>query len=385
MAQDTQLVIPDDLKPADGRFGCGPSKVRPETLGALAAEGAAIMGTSHRQAPVKELVAEIRAGLSELFSAPEGYEVALGNGGATAFWDAASFGLVERRALHLSFGEFSQKFATVTADAPFLEDPVVVKADPGGAPGDEELEAALAGLDGDPVDVVAWAHNETSTGVMVPVLRPAGAGEALVLIDATSGAGGLPLDLSQADAYYFAPQKAFAADGGLWLAMLSPAAQERIAKIAASGRFTPAFLSLPIALENSLKDQTYNTPALASLFLLAEQVRWMLGLGGLDGCVARTRESSSHLYDWAERSSFATPFVAAPANRSLVVGTIDFDDTVDAKLLASTLRANSIVDVEPYRKLGRNQLRIGMFPAIDPSDVQALTASIDWVVERIAS
>ncbi len=381
----TELVIPGELKPADGRFGCGPSKVRPEALAGLASEGAAIMGTSHRQAPVKSLVGEIRAGLGELFSAPEGYEVALGNGGATAFWDAASFGLVERRSLHLSFGEFSQKFATVTSDAPFLKDPVVVKADPGSAPGAEELDAALAGIDGDPVDVVAWAHNETSTGVMAPVLRPAGAGDELVLIDATSGAGGLPVDLSQADAYYFAPQKAFAADGGLWLAMLSPAAQERIAKIAATGRFTPAFLSLPIALENSLKDQTYNTPALASLFLLVEQIRWMLGLGGLDACVARTRESSSHLYEWAERSSFATPFVSALANRSLVVGTIDFDDTVDAKLLASTLRANSIVDVEPYRKLGRNQLRIGMFPAIDPADVQALTASIDWVVERIAS
>lgn len=380
----TELVIPDELKPADGRFGCGPSKVRPESLAGLASEGAAIMGTSHRQAPVKSLVGEIRAGLGELFSTPEGYEVALGNGGATAFWDAASFGLIERRALHLSFGEFSQKFATVTSDAPFLQDPVVVKADPGAAPSTEELEAALAGLDGDPVDVLAWAHNETSTGVMTPVLRPKGAGDALVLIDATSGAGGLPVDIAEADAYYFAPQKAFAADGGLWLAMLSPAAQERIAKIAASSRFTPAFLSLPIALENSLKDQTYNTPALASLFLLVEQVRWMLGLGGLDACVARTRESSSHLYDWAERSSFATPFVMAPANRSLVVGTIDFDDTVNAKLLASTLRANGIVDVEPYRKLGRNQLRIGMFPAIDPSDVEALTASIDWVVERSA-
>jgi phosphoserine aminotransferase len=380
----TELAIPDELKPADGRFGCGPSKVRPEALAALASDGAALMGTSHRQAPVKGLVGEIRAGLRELFSAPEGYEVALGNGGATAFWDAASFGLVERRSLHLSFGEFSQKFATVTTDAPFLQDPVVVKADPGSAPSAEELEAALAGLDGDPVDVLAWAHNETSTGVMAPVLRPKGAAGALVLIDATSGAGGLPVDLAEADAYYFAPQKAFAADGGLWLAMLSPAAQERIAKIAATARFTPASLSLPIALENSLKDQTYNTPALASLFLLAEQVRWMLGLGGLGACVARTRESSSHLYDWAERSTFATPFVVAPANRSLVVGTIDFDDTVDAKLLASTLRANSIVDVEPYRKLGRNQLRVGTFPAVDPADVQALTACIDWVVERIS-
>jgi phosphoserine aminotransferase len=381
----TELVIPDELKPADGRFGCGPSKVRTQALAVLASDGAAIMGTSHRQAPVKGIVGEIRAGLSELFSAPEGYEVALGNGGATAFWDAASFGLVKHRTLHLAFGEFSQKFATVTADAPFLDDPVVVKAEPGSAPSAEELDAALAGIEGAPVDAIAWAHNETSTGVMTPVLRPLDAGEALVLIDATSGAGGLPVDLSQADAYYFAPQKSFAADGGLWLAMLSPAAQERIAAISATSRFTPAFLSLPIALENSLKDQTYNTPALASLLLLAEQIRWMLELGGLDGCVARTRESSSHLYEWAERSTFATPFVSAPANRSLVVGTIDFDDSVDAKLLASTLRANGIVDVEPYRKLGRNQLRIGMFPAIDPADVQALIACIDWVVERISA
>jgi phosphoserine aminotransferase len=383
-AQDTRLVIPQPLKPADGRFGCGPSKVRPEALTRLASEGAALMGTSHRQKPVKGLVAEIRAGLRELFSAPDGYEVVLGNGGATAFWDAASFGLVEHRALHLAFGEFSQKFATVTSEAPFLQEPAIVKAEPGSAPGAEQVEAALAGLDGD-VDAVAWAHNETSTGVMAPVLRPTGAGEALVLIDATSGAGGLPVDVSQADAYYFAPQKGFAGDGGLWIALLSPVAQERIAKIAATGRWTPAFLSLPIALENSLKDQTYNTPALATLFLLADQVRWMLGGGGLDWCVSRTTESSEHLYGWAERSAYATPFVVAPANRSLVVGTIDFEEAVDAKLLASTLRANGIVDVEPYRKLGRNQLRIGMFPAVEPADVQALTACIDWVVERIAT
>jgi phosphoserine aminotransferase len=400
-AQDIQLVVPDHLRPADGRFGCGPSKVRPEALARLAGEGAALMGTSHRQAPVKGLVGEIRAGLRELFSLPDGYEVALGNGGATAFWDAAAFGLVERRALHLSFGEFSQKFATVTAEAPFLADPLVVKAEPGGAPSAGELEAALAETGGEdgPVDAIAWAHNETSTGVMVPVLRPAGAlrdgaqaphsGEqacdALVLVDATSGAGGLPVDVSQTDAYYFAPQKSFAGDGGLWIALLSPAAKERIVKIAASKRFTPASLSLPIALENSTKDQTYNTPALATLFLLADQIRWMLGGGGLDWCVSRTTASSSHLYEWAERSQHATPFVTAPANRSLVVGTIDFEDTVDAKLLASTLRANGIVDVEPYRKLGRNQLRIGMFPAVEPSDIQALTASIDWIVERIAA
>jgi phosphoserine aminotransferase len=385
-AQDTQLVIPDQLKPADGRFGCGPSKVRPEALARLTGEGAALMGTSHRQKPVKGLVGEIRSGLRELFSVPEGYEVVLGNGGATAFWDAAAFGLVERRALHLSFGEFSQKFATVTSDAPFLADPLVVKAEPGSAPSEQELEAALAGVGNDDlVDAIAWAHNETSTGVMTPVLRPAGAGPALVLIDATSGAGGLPVDVSQADAYYFAPQKSFAGDGGLWIALLSPAAQERIAKIAASSRFTPASLSLPIALENSVKDQTYNTPALATLFLLADQIRWMLEGGGLGWCVSRTSASSSYLYQWAEGCEHATPFVTAPANRSLVVGTIDFEDTVDAKLLTSTLRANGIVDVEPYRKLGRNQLRIGMFPAVEPTDVQALTVCIDWIVERIAS
>jgi phosphoserine aminotransferase len=382
--QDTQLEIPAELKPADGRFGCGPSKVRPEALRHLASEGAALMGTSHRQKPVKGLVGEVRSGLAELFSLPDGYEVALGNGGATAFWDAASFGLVERRALHLAFGEFSQKFATVTSDAPFLEDPVVVKAEPGSAPGAEQVEAALAGVDGD-VDSIAWAHNETSTGVMAPVLRPAAAGEALVLIDATSGAGGLPVDVSQADAYYFAPQKCFAGDGGLWAALLSPASVERIARIEASKRFTPASLSLPIALENSLKDQTYNTPALATLFLLADQIRWMLDGGGLAWCVARSSESSTHLYEWAEQSQHATPFVTAPASRSLVVGTIDFDERVDAKLLASTLRANGIVDVEPYRKLGRNQLRVGMFPAVEPDDVRALTACIDWTVERIAS
>jgi phosphoserine aminotransferase len=381
----TQLVIPDGLKPADGRFGCGPSKVRPQALGALAEVGSALMGTSHRQKPVKSLVGEIRSGLRELFSLPDGYEVVLGNGGATAFWDAASFGLVERRALHLSFGEFSQKFATVTSEAPFLGQPTIVTAEPGSAPGPEQLEAALAGVSEDPVDAIAWAHNETSTGVMVPVLRPAEAGDALVLIDATSGAGGLPADVSQADAYYFAPQKGFAGDGGLWIALLSPAARERVARIAASGRWTPAFLSLPTALDNSTKDQTYNTPALATLFLLADQIRWMLDGGGLDWCVSRTTASSSHLYEWAEGGALASPFVAAPANRSLVVGTIDFDEPVDAKLLASTLRANGIVDVEPYRKLGRNQLRIGMFPAVEPADVQALTACIDWVVERIAA
>ncbi len=388
-AQHDQLTIPDRLKPADGRFGCGPSKVRPDALARLVSDGAALMGTSHRQKPVKGLVGEVRSGLRELFSLPAGYEVALGNGGATAFWDAAAFGLVERRALHLAFGEFSQKFATVTAEAPFLRDPRTIKAEPGTAPGSEELEAALVAAGGEgadgAVDAVAWAHNETSTGVMAPVLRPASAGDALVLIDATSGAGGLPVDVSQADAYYFAPQKCFAGDGGLWAVLLSPAALERIARIGSSGRFTPASLSLPIAIENSTKDQTYNTPAIATLFLLADQIRWMLEQGGLDWCVARATESSSHLYGWAERSDYATPFVGAPANRSLVVGTIDFDERIDAALLAKTLRANGIVDVEPYRKLGRNQLRVGMFPAVEPDDVRALTACVDWVVERMTA
>jgi phosphoserine aminotransferase len=382
--QTTNLLIPDGLKPSDGRFGCGPSKVRPQALARLAGEGAALMGTSHRQQPVKALVGEIRAGMRELFAAPDGYEVALGNGGATAFWDAAAFGLIERRALHLAYGEFSSKFATVTTGAPFLEDPVVVSADPGDAPDPAALDAATTDAE---VDVVTWAHNETSTGVMVPVIRPSAdrTGDALVLVDATSGAGGLPVRIDQTDAYYFAPQKSFAADGGLWIALLSPAAQERIAALDGGERWIPAFLSLQTALENSLKDQTYNTPAVATLFLLADEIRWMLDGGGLDWCVSRTTASSEHLYGWADRSGYATPFVTDPAKRSLVVGTIDFEDDVDAALVAKTLRANGIVDTEPYRKLGRNQLRIGMFPAIEPGDVQALTACIDWIVERISA
>ena len=374
-AATTSLIIPDELKPADGRFGCGPSKVRPEQLARLASDGAAVMGTSHRQKPVKELVGRVRGGLRELFSLPDGYEVVLGNGGTTAFWDAAALGLIERRALHLAFGEFSAKFAQVTGAAPFLDDPVVLRAEPGDAP-------EPAG-DFGAVDAIAWAHNETSTGVMVPVTRPAGAGDALVLIDATSGAGGLPVDISQADAYYFAPQKSFASDGGLWIALLSPAALARVEAIAGSDRWIPSFLSIATALENSVKDQTLNTPAVATLFLLADQIEWMLGNGGLDWCVRRTGESSASLYGWAEASQFATPFVADPAKRSLVVGTIDFDEAVDAAAVAATLRANGIVDTEPYRKLGRNQLRIGMFPAVEPADVQALTGCIDWVVERL--
>jgi phosphoserine aminotransferase len=371
----TTLEIPEHLRPRDGRFGSGPSKVRPEQLRHLADHGVAVMGTSHRQKPVKQVVARIRAGLSELFSLPDGYEVVLGNGGTTAFWDAAAFGLIRERAVHLAYGEFSQKFAKVTAGAPFLEDPIVLGAEPGDAPAPK----------GDPsADAIAWAHNETSTGVMVPVERPQDAGEALVVIDATSGAAGLPVDVRDSDVYYFAPQKGFASDGGLWLALMSPAAVERVGEIAGSGRWVPEFLSIATALENSRKDQTYNTPAVATLLLLADQLDWMLSNGGLDWCVARTRESSDHLYGWAERHALATPFVADPAKRSLVVGTIDFADSVDASAIAATLRANGIVDVEPYRKLGRNQLRVAMFPAVDPDDVRALTACIDWVLERLA-
>jgi len=369
----TSTLIPAELKPGDGRFGCGPSKVRPEALARLA-ERADLMGTSHRQAPVRDLVGRVRSGIAELLGLPDGYEVALGNGGTTAFWDAAAAWLVRERALHLVYGEFSRKFSGVTAGAPFLADPIVVEADPGDAPEPTSDPAA---------DAIAWAHNETSTGVMVEVRRPEGAGDALVLIDATSGAGGLPLDAFQADVYYFAPQKAFGADGGLWLAALSPAAIERIAELdGAADRWQPEFLSLATALENSRKNQTYNTPALATLLLLADQLEWMLAAGGLDWCVQRTGASSGHLYAWAEAADFASPFVADPAKRSLVVGTIDFDDSVDAAAVAKTLRTNGIVDVEPYRKLGRNQLRIGMFPAVEPTDVQALTACIDYVVER---
>ncbi len=366
--------IPAELKPADGRFGCGPSKVRPEALAALA-ERADLMGTSHRQAPVRDLVGRVRGGLAELFSLPDGYEVVLGNGGTTAFWDAAAAWLVRERALHLTYGEFSQKFAKATAAAPFLADPIVVEAEPGDAPAPTS----------DPgVDVLAWAHNETSTGVMVPVARPADAGDALVLIDATSGAAGLPVDLAEADAYYFAPQKGFAADGGLWLALLSPAAIARIEELdGASGRWQPGFLSLQTALDNSRKEQTYNTPALATLLLLADQIEWMLGNGGLEWCVRRTSDSSGRLYGWAGASDVATPFVSDPTKRSLVVGTIDFADSVDAAALAAALRANGIVDVEPYRKLGRNQLRVGMFPAVEPDDVEALTGCIDWVLENV--
>jgi phosphoserine aminotransferase len=369
------LQIPAELLPSDGRFGCGPSKVRPEQLAHIA-ESAQVMGTSHRQKPVKSIVGRIRAGLRDLFSLPDGYEVVLGVGGTTAFWDAAAAGLVRERSLHLTYGEFSSKFASVTKGAPFLADPVVVSADPGSAPEPTS----------DPsVDLIGWAHNETSTGVAVPVTRPSGSGDALVAVDATSGAGGLPVQISESDVYYFAPQKCFASDGGLWIAIMSPAAIERVEQIDTDrpgGRWIPEFLSLPTALDNSRKDQTYNTPAVATLLLLADQIEWMNAGGGLDWTTARTKDSSDRLYTWAEQSSFATPFVADPAHRSQVVGTVDFSDDVDAAAIASTLRANGVVDTEPYRKLGRNQLRVGMFPAVEPDDVTALTRCIDWVVEH---
>ncbi|MEO6712424.1 MAG: phosphoserine transaminase, partial [Mycobacteriales bacterium] len=359
-----EIVIPAELLPADGRFGCGPSKVRPEQLAGLAATGTSYLGTSHRQPGVRSVVGRVRASLRELFSLPEGYEVLLGNGGSTAFWDAATLGLISQRSEHLVFGEFSSKFAEAAAAAPFLVDPLVIKADPG--------TSAEAVAD-DSIDLYALTHNETSTGVMTTIARPSGA-SGLVVVDATSGAGALPIDPSQFDVYYFAPQKVFASDGGLWLALCSPAALERIESVKASGRWIPASLDLTIARTNSAADQTYNTPALATLFLLADQLDWILARGGLAWSTARVTESSSALYSWAEASAYAEPFVKDPASRSLVVGTIDFESSVDAAAVAKVLRANGIVDTEPYRKLGRNQLRIGMFPAVDPDDVRALIA-----------
>ncbi|HYQ67761.1 phosphoserine transaminase [Actinophytocola sp.] len=369
----TELVLPADIKPADGRFGSGPSKVRPEQLARLAAEGGALLGTSHRQKPVKSLVGRVRSGLRELFSLPEDYEVVLGNGGTTAFWDALAFGLVREQAQAFTFGEFSSKFAKAVT-TPYLKEPVVVKAEAGTAPEIAYAEGA---------DVVGWAHNETSTGVAVPVSRPSGSDSALVAIDATSAAAGLPVDAEDYDVYYFAPQKGFASDGGLWFALMSPVALERVAEIGANGRWVPEFLSLPTALENSLKDQTYNTPSIATLFLMADQLDWMLSNGGLPWTVGRSAESARRLYDWADASEFATPFVASPAHRSNVVATIDFAEGTDAAVIAKALRANGIVDVEPYRKLGRNQLRVATYPAVDPDDVTALTKCVDWLVERI--
>ena len=372
MTESAPLTLPAELLPKDGRFGSGPSKVRPEQVEYLASLGTTVLGTSHRQAPVKNLVGAVREGISELFSLPDGYEVILGNGGSTAFWDIAAFGLVRERAQHLSFGEFSSKFASVTSNAPFLGDSTVVKAEPG------SLAAPVAEAG---VDVYAWPHNETSTGVMAPVRRVQGADDdALVLIDATSGAGGLPVDITESDVYYFGPQKCFAADGGLWLAAFSPAALARVEEIAATGRWVPDFFSLPTAIDNSRKNQTYNTPAVGTLALLKAQLEWLNGQGGLEWAVKRTADSSGRLYDWAERTAYTTPYVANPEHRSQVVTTIDFADDVDASAIAKTLRANGVVDVEPYRKLGRNQLRVATFPAVEPDDVSALIACIEHIV-----
>jgi phosphoserine aminotransferase len=368
------IIIPSELKPVDGRFGCGPSKIRPEALAALSASGNSILGTSHRQKPVKNVVKRVREGLTSLFNLPEGYEVVLGNGGSTAFWDIATFGLIEERSQHLVFGEFSSKFAAASKEAPFLGEPTVIKSEPGSHP----LAVAEAGI-----DVYALTHNETSTGVAMPILRPAGTDGALVLVDATSAAGGLMVDAKDFDTYYFAPQKSFASDGGLWIAIMSPAAIARAEKIKASGRWVPAFFDLGIAIENSRLDQTYNTPALVTLMLLAEQVEWMNSNGGLSFAAGRSAKSSEILYSWAEKTSYTTPFVTDAAMRSKVVGTINFDDAIDATKIAAALRDNGIVDTEPYRKLGKNQLRIGMFPAVDPSDVEALTKCIDHVVAAL--
>jgi phosphoserine aminotransferase len=368
------IKIPSDLLPRDRRFGSGPSKVRTEAVAALQAAATSILGTSHRQPRVKSLVGRLRAGLTELWSLPAGYEVVLGNGGTTAFWDAATFGLIRRRSQHLSFGEFSSKFAQAAAAAPHLDTPEVVESAAGTHPWPRP----------DPeVDLYALTHNETSTGVMMDLRRPEGAGAALVAVDATSGAGGLRFDPTQVDAYYFAPQKGFAADGGLWLALLSPAAIERIGHIHATGRWTPAFLDLQIAVEQSRLDQTYNTPALATIILVLHQLEWMLEGGGLDFAAGRSERSAGILYGWAESTSYTTPFVAKPDERSNVVGTIDFDSSVEAAHVAAALRANGVVDTEPYRKLGRNQLRIAMFPAVDPEDVEALTRCIDHIVGRL--
>lgn len=370
----TEITIPSNLKPADGRFGCGPSKIRPEALAALASSGTSILGTSHRQKPVKNVVKGVREGLHSLFNLPEGYEVILGNGGSTAFWDIATLNLIENRSQHLVFGEFSSKFATASKEAPFLGEPSVIKSEPGSHP----TSVAEAGI-----DLYALTHNETSTGVSMPIIRPSNIGDALVVVDATSAAGGLMVDAKEFDTYYFAPQKSFASDGGLWIAIMSPAAIARVEKIKASGRWIPAFFDLSIAIENSRLDQTYNTPAVTTLMLLADQIEWMNTNGGLSFAAGRSEKSSNILYSWAERTSYTTPFVTNSEMRSKVVGTINFDDAIDATKIASALRANGIVDTEPYRKLGKNQLRIGMFPAVEPSDVEALTKCIDFVVSAL--
>lgn len=368
-----QITIPADLLPADGRFGCGPSKVRQESVDALAASGATYLGTSHRQPAVKSLVGRIRAGMREHFGLPEDYEVVLSNGGATYFWDAACYGLIERRSAHAVFGEFSGKFAESARIAPFLEDPVVVESPTGSHPDMGRVEG---------VDVYALTHNETSTGVAMPIARPAGNG--LVLVDATSGAGAIDFDPTEVDAYYFSPQKAFGAEGGMYVALLSPAAQARIGAIRATGRPTPPSLDLSTVLDNSAKDQTYNTPAVSSLFLLADSVEWLVAQGGLSAVAEASRAKAQIVYGWAEAADYATPFVSDPGMRSPVVCTVDLDDAVDAAQVSSVLRANGVLDTEAYRKLGRNQLRVGVFPAVDSADVEALLACIDHVVGELS-
>jgi phosphoserine aminotransferase len=377
MAQIPEIKIPAELLPVDGRFGAGPSKIRSEQIQALVDKSLTVLGTSHRQKPVKNEVAALRAGLANLFSIPAGYEVVIGNGGTTAFWEIATFGLLRDRAQFLTFGEFGAKFANSAKSAPFLGEQSVIRSEPGDAP-------EFAPESG--IDAYCTPHNETSTGVAIPPVRPAGAdADALVLIDATSGAGGLPVDLSQVDVYYFSPQKCFASDGGLFVAIMSPAAIARAEEIKASGRYIPAFLDLMTAIENSRLDQTYNTPAVATIVMMNEQIRWFNANGGLDWCVARTKESSDAIYQWAQASEFASPFVTDPAKRSQVVATVDFIDTIDAEVIAKVLRANGIVDTEPYRKLGRNQLRISVFPAVDPSDVTQLLKCIDFVIAQLAN
>ena len=372
----SEIKIPENLKPSDPRFGCGPSKIRPAALQVLAGPGAKILGTSHRQKEVKNVVSRVRSGLSHLFDLPPGYEVVLGNGGSTAFWDIATFGLIEKKSQHLSFGEFSSKFAQAAKEAPFLDEPTVIKSEPGSHP-QPVLEAG--------VDAYCLTHNETSTGVAMQIKRPAKSDGALVLVDATSAAGGLSVSPSEFDAYYFAPQKSFASDGGLWISLMSPAAIERVARIKSSGRWVPAFFDLTIAIENSRLDQTYNTPAVATLILLAEQIEWMNQGGGMAFAAGRSAKSAEIIYSWAEKTSYTTPFVTDPAMRSNVVATINFSDDIDALEIAKTLRANGILDTEPYRKLGKNQLRVGMFPAIDPEDIKALTKCIEYVVESLKS
>ena len=370
----SEIKIPESLKPSDGRFGCGPSKILPASIANLASNYGKVLGTSHRQKPVKDVVGAVRSGLKTLFSLPDGYEVIIGNGGSTAFWDIASFGLIEKKSQHLVFGEFSSKFAAAAKEAPMIDEPQFIKTEPGSHP----LPTVS-----DDIDTYALTHNETSTGVMMPIIRPKGSDGALVLVDATSAAGGLDLDISQSDCYYFAPQKSFASDGGLWIAIMSPAAIARVEKIKTSKRWVPAFFDLSIAIENSRLDQTYNTPALATLILLAEQINWMNLNGGLKFAAGRGEDSSNRLYNWAEKTSYTTPFVTDKAMRSKVVGTINFDESIDALEIAKILRANGIVDTDPYRKLGKNQLRIGMFPAVEPADIDALTASIEYVVQEM--